>query len=349
MNSTIHINASRPYDAVIGKGILGEIGQALSQRFGYSKVAIFTDDTVDALYAATVSASLQQARIGSVKFVFRHGEAAKTLATAGEFIDAMAGAGITRTDAVLALGGGVAGDIGGLAAALYMRGIDFVQVPTTLLAMVDSSVGGKTAVDISAGKNMLGAFHQPSLVWCDVSTLDTLPQSILRDGYAEVIKYGVLFDSEFFDTLKFGEALQQTVGMSIRFKRDIVQQDELDRGQRALLNLGHTIGHAVERLSGYAVTHGTAVAVGMSRAARLGAAFGLQDCTQAIDSKLAGFGFTTDCPYSAQELFDAAMSDKKRSAGHITLVLPERIGKCGLYKIDTESFRKLLVTAEQWN
>lgn len=347
MRETIHIKASRPYDAVIGKGILKEIGPAIKACLSYPHIVILTDDNVDRLYAGTVVESLAQAGLKCHKYVFPHGEQSKGIDTLCGFISSMAECGTGRADAVIALGGGVTGDIGGLAAALYMRGIGFIQVPTTLLAMADSSVGGKTAIDIPQGKNLIGAFHQPSLVWCDTDTLATLPHDILRDGYAEVIKYGILFDREFFDGLTFESDIVRTVSASVRFKRDIVEADERDKGIRALLNLGHTVGHAIERLSDYSITHGEAVAMGILHIARIGAAYGLEDCTDAICSKLSAFGFSTECPYPADDILNAALADKKRNADSITLVLPEHIGKCGLYNVSTAVFKELLSTTER--
>lgn len=346
MNDIIRINASRPYDVIIGSGILREIGQETLKRCGRCAVAIVADDTVESLYAGLVTESLTSAGLKSCSFVFPHGEQSKTVATLTDFISFMAANGITRGDTVLTLGGGVCGDLGGLAAALYMRGIGFIQVPTTLLAMTDSSVGGKTAVDIPQGKNLIGAFHQPSFVLCDTETLGTLPHSILRDGYAEIIKYGVLFNGEFFKDLSYDNDLQSVVAASIRFKRDIVEADEKEHGVRALLNFGHTIGHAIEKLSGYTITHGEAVAIGMVRAAKIGAAYGLQDYSREIAAKTIAFGFRTKCPYSGRELFEAAMADKKRTADGIRLVLPEEIGKCGLYDIDAGTFLGLLEKTE---
>ena len=347
MKESIHIKASRPYDVVIGKGILKDIGPAIKACLNYPHIVILTDDNVDRLYAGTVVESLAQAGLECHKYVFPHGEQSKDLDTLRGFISSMAECGTGRADAVIALGGGVTGDIGGLAAALYMRGIDFIQVPTTLLAMTDSSVGGKTAIDIPQGKNLIGAFHQPALVWCDTDTLCTLPHDILRDGYAEVIKYGILFDREFFDGLTFESDIVRTVSASIRFKRDIVEADERDKGPRALLNLGHTVGHAIERLSDYSITHGEAVAMGLMRIARIGAAYGLEDCTDAIRSKLTAFGFNTECPYAADDILNAALADKKRNADSITLVLPEHIGKCGLYNVSTAVFKELLSATER--
>ena len=348
MTRTIHIDASAPYDVTVGNGILADIGNAVKDCLGCSRVALFTDDTVDRLYSGTVTESLQRAGIDCCSFVFTHGETEKDIATVTDFIRFMAGKGITRSDAVLALGGGVAGDMAGLSAALYMRGIRFVQIPTTLLAMVDSSVGGKTAVNIPEGKNLIGAFHQPAMVWCDTDTLKTLPRDILRDGYAEVIKYGVLFDNLFFRELSLNSNIIDIVTKSVTFKQNVVEADEKDHGQRALLNFGHTIGHALEKLSGYSITHGEAVAAGMIRAALMGAAYGLADCSREIASKVREFGFRTGYPYSASDIFNAAMTDKKSNGKGITMIFPVTIGKCGLYDIDSDTLQKLLIQTEQW-
>lgn len=342
MSNKIRINASKPYDVIVGNGILPEIGMAVRQHSDCGKVAVICDDTVSALYGDMVCKSVESCGMKTFRFTFPHGEDSKNVRTLTDFLGFMADSGLTRSDAVIALGGGVTGDIGGLAASLYMRGICYIQVPTTLLAMTDSSVGGKTAVDIAQGKNLIGAFYQPSMVWCDIRTLATLPHDTLRDGFAEVVKYGILFDGTFFDKVSFESGMTEIVTSSIRFKAAVVEADERDTGQRALLNLGHTIGHAIEKLSGYSITHGTAVAAGLYRISLIAAAFGLPDCSEPIRRKLTDLGFDLSIRYEAGDIYRAALSDKKCGTDEITLILPERIGKCGLYNIGLDKFAQLL-------
>ena len=239
---------------------------------------------------------------------------------------------------LVALGGGVVGDLCGFAAAIYLRGVKFVQIPTTLLAMVDSSVGGKTAIDISAGKNLVGAFHQPSLVLCDTQVLETLENDIFRDGCAEVIKYGVILDKEFFDSLtlpltKDSPMLEDAIYRSVSIKRDVVEQDEFDTGMRQLLNFGHTLGHAIEKLSCFELSHGTCVAKGMYLACVLAQSVGFKDLIQPMEKILKDYGFDLSCKYKAEDIAKAALSDKKRTGDSITLVLPKDIGECVLEKI----------------
>jgi 3-dehydroquinate synthase len=285
--------------------------------------------------------SLQAAGYAAERFVFPHGEQSKNMATYAALLSALAGAGLTRTDVVVALGGGVTGDMAGFAAASYLRGVRFAQIPTTLLAMVDSSVGGKTAVNLPEGKNLAGAFYQPDVVICDPLALETLPDEVFRDGCAEMIKHGVIADAELFTMLMAGETggtrqgfprMEDILARNVTVKRDIVAGDERDTGKRQLLNFGHTIGHGIEKLSGYSVTHGSAVATGMVIAGRGAALMGLcgKECPREIAEavKLRGLPYETD--FSPEHLIEAAFYDKKRRGERISIVLPERIGKCVL-------------------
>ena len=343
----ITVKASGTYDILINEGGLSSIGKAVAERFKPCIIAILSDDKVFPLYGKTVTASLQAAGFNTVSHVIKNGEQSKTLDNVTAFIDCMVQAQVTRTDMVLALGGGVVGDMAGFAAAIYLRGIPYIQVPTTLLAAVDSSVGGKTAVDISAGKNLVGAFHQPALVYLDTENLKTLDPSVLRDGFAEVIKYGIILDSKLFNTVaKPGSFdVKEVIARCIEIKRDVVEDDEFDHGMRGLLNFGHTFGHAIEKLSGFSITHGSAVARGMLIAAKVAKVYGFNDYTDIITKVVKDYGFETGCPYSAQELFSVILSDKKRSGSDITLVLPKEIGKCVLEKIPAAQVLELMKKA----
>ena len=259
------------------------------------------------------------------------------------FLNFMASSQLTRSDAVVAFGGGVVGDLGGLSASLYLRGVKYVQVPTTLLASVDSSVGGKTAIDIPAGKNLVGSFYQPSLVCCDTALMDTLAPEIYRDGCAEVIKYGMILDAGLYDTrhtLPFDR--EAVVARCVEIKRDVVQQDEFDNGIRGLLNFGHTFGHAIEKLSDFGISHGEAVAKGMVIAARMAPLCGLCDVADELSALLVRYGFDVGCPYGAQEIYDALLSDKKRRGGNISVVLPRSVGDCTLVTMPVEDLKELL-------
>ena len=220
-------------------------------------------------------------------------------------------------------------------------------MPTTLLAAVDSSVGGKTAVDISAGKNLVGAFHQPALVYLDTENLKTLDPSVLRDGFAEVIKYGIILDSKLFNTVSKPDSfdLKEVIARCIEIKRDVVEADEFDKGMRGLLNFGHTFGHAIEKLSGFTITHGSAVARGMIIAAKVAKVYGFTDYTDVITNVVKDYGFETGCPFRADELYSVILSDKKRSGADITLVLPKQIGACTLEKMPAVQVLELMKKA----
>ena len=331
--TTIEVNASKHYTVEIGSGLLPGLGPKLAALGGAQRVCIVSDSNVWPLYGAAADASLHAAGLETCAFVFPAGEASKNGATYLELLNFLAENRLSRTDLLVALGGGVVGDLTGFAAATYLRGIRFVQVPTTLLAAVDSSVGGKTAIDLPAGKNLAGAFCQPSLVLCDVDCLMTLPDDIFRDGCAEVIKTAILFDEKLFmelvrDRLNFDR--EAVIAACVRHKRDIVVADEFDRGQRNLLNLGHTFGHAVEKLSDFSLSHGKAVAIGTAMSARAAVSLGLADQGTAtrIMWLLERFGLPIFTHHSAEALANAALSDKKRSGGTVKLILPETIGRC---------------------
>lgn len=334
----VEVHASRNYDILIGHDMLYQAGKYIADAVGVCSAALITDDIVDALYADVVQDSLRQAGFSVHKFVFANGEQSKNLHTLSDILEFMAEKQMTRGDIVVALGGGVTGDMAGFAAAVYARGIRFVQIPTTLLAAVDSSVGGKTAVDLKAAKNMAGAFCQPSLVLIDCGVMEKLPAELLADGAAEIIKYGILADKELFDTMKSGALLENMADIiekCVTIKRDVVAQDEFDTGMRQLLNLGHTLGHAVEKNSDFTITHGKGVSIGMMLIARAAwkKGYSQNDLTQEIAQAAKAYDLPTENPYSSEQLAAAAMVDKKRRGGWITLVVPECIGKCVLVKV----------------
>lgn len=334
---TVHIPASRQYDVLIGRGLLQSAGAQICGVTKASAIMIVSDDAVWPLFGETVQRSLEAEGFRVCTFVFPHGESSKNAATYLQLLDALAAQRLTRTDALVALGGGVVGDLTGFAASTYLRGLGFIQIPTTLLAMVDSSVGGKTAIDLPAGKNLAGTFYQPWLVLCDPDCLQTLPENIFRDGCAEVIKYAVLGSAPFFDDLKAVSAhaqLEHIIETCVRMKRDIVSQDEFDCGTRQLLNLGHTFGHGIEACSGFSVSHGSAVAIGMAMMARAAVSYGLcrEETCGAIAALLQQYGLPTDCEYPAEEMLCAVVHDKKSSGSSINLIVPTQIGSCQIRK-----------------
>jgi 3-dehydroquinate synthase len=341
----VAVGGERPYTITIGPGLLGD-GAALAHRLRGRHALVVSDEHVAPLYAGAIEAALRAARPGlaTARFVMPAGEHEKTLRRFGQVLDALASLGATRDAAVVALGGGVVGDLAGFAAACWMRGIDVVQLPTTLLAMVDSSVGGKTAVDLPAGKNLVGAFHPPRAVVADTTVLRTLPDRELRAGLAEVVKYGAIFDSAFLDWLdahveallaRDDDALAEAIARSCRYKAGVVERDPFEHGERALLNFGHTFGHAIEAEQGYAgagdgLVHGEAVAVGMVLAARLSSALGLAPAEDAerLRDLLRRFGLPTTIPpgLPPAALLQRMRLDKKADAGGIRFVLWDRAG-----------------------
>ena len=328
----IVVNASRKYTVTIGSGLLANLEQAISCSHRF---CIVCDSNVWAFYGERLIKYLCENRISAEHFVFPAGESSKNSENYLALLNFLSVNGFTRADGIIALGGGVVGDLAGFAAATYLRGIPYIQVPTSLLAMVDSSVGGKTGIDLPAGKNLCGAFYQPRAVLCDTDVLDTLPEDIFRDGCAEIIKYAVLFDPELFsilerDGLDFDREL--VIARCIAHKRNCVEQDEFDQGQRMLLNLGHTIGHAIEKCSNYNISHGKAVAIGIAMVWR---AFKCPDADRII-SLLEQFGLPTKTDLPAKALMEATLSDKKRSGNTVKLIVPKSIGHCDILAINID-------------
>ncbi len=347
---SVRVNTSAEYDILIGKGLLTQVGKEVSERVVPCKAAIITDSKVDALFSATVAHSLSDAGFSLCKFVFPHGEGSKNIQTLGEILEFLAENEMTRQDIIIALGGGVVGDISGFAAAIYQRGIGFVQIPTTFLAAVDSSVGGKTAIDLKAGKNMAGAFYQPKLVLCDINALLTLPKEIFADGVAETLKYGVIGNEKLFDkveSLEFIQDLEETIEICVSMKRDIVMRDEFDNGERQLLNLGHTLGHSIEKLSEFTISHGHAVAIGLHLIAKAAEAKGIGEVglAERIRKALVKNGLPIQTEFSVQQIAQGAYMDKKRRGGAISFVFPEKIGKCRIEKVPIEEVEQLVAEA----
>ncbi|CCE09855.1 fragment of bifunctional: shikimate kinase (N-terminal); dehydroquinate synthase (C-terminal) (part 2) [Bradyrhizobium sp. STM 3843] len=355
----------RAYDIVIGRGVLASLGERIAALRPGVRTAIVTDRTVATHWLEPAEAALAQAGIPTTRIVVEEGEGSKTYAGLAKVSEALIAARIERNDLVIALGGGVVGDLAGFAAAILRRGVDFVQVPTSLLAQVDSSVGGKTGINSPQGKNLLGAFHQPVLVIADTAVLDTLSPRQFRAGYAEVAKYGLLGDAGFFtwleanhaDIVKGGPAREHAVATSCRAKAAIVARDERETGDRALLNLGHTFGHALEAATGFSdrLFHGEGVAVGMVLAAQFSAELGMLPASdvERVVHHLAAAGLPThlqDIAGFAQEgigdadsLMALMAQDKKVKRGKLTFVLLEAIGRAVIARdVDPSRVRDFL-------
>ncbi len=334
----VTVSASRVYDILIEKGLIDKVGTYCLDVSKPCRAAILTDSNVAVLYAERVKKSLVAAGFSTIRYTIPAGEASKCAENYIGVLSFLAQNSITRSDIIVALGGGVVGDLAGFCAATYLRGIKFIQIPTTLLAMVDSSVGGKTAIDLPEGKNLVGAFYQPSLVICDPLALDTLPEDIFADGCAEVIKYGIINDKQLFEKLKkpIKEQIEDIIEACVCDKRDIVNNDEHETGVRQLLNLGHTAAHSIEKLSGFEISHGSAVAIGIAIISRAAEKRGY--CSQGeleeIISMLEAYNLPTKTSYSARALAEVAMSDKKRSGGKINLIIPFGIGNSKIHEID---------------
>lgn len=331
--NTVKVSASKSYNVLIGSGLLADLGKYVKEFGKCTKVAIISDSNVWPIYGKTVSDSLNRSCVDHCYFVIPAGEASKNGNTYLSILNFLAENQVTRSDMLVALGGGVVGDITGFAAATFLRGIGYIQIPTSLLAMVDSSVGGKTAIDLPAGKNLVGAFCQPKLVLCDIDALKTLPEDIFRDGCAEVIKYGILYDEKLFTHLMekgLDFDREQVITRCVELKSEVVAQDEFDTGARQKLNLGHTLGHGIEAQSNFMISHGKAVAIGMVIVSKASAYYGIcdNDIYESIYSILKKFQLPTNTNCTAKMLFDSALSDKKRFGATVNLIVPQKIGDC---------------------
>lgn len=337
----VKVSASKEYNVHIGTGFLDTIGEKISEIKKPCRVVLVSDDTVYSFYGARVKASLENAEYKVCEFVFPHGEDAKSLENFGKMQEFCAENSITRTDLFIALGGGVTGDLTGFVASTYLRGVDFVQIPTTVLSMVDSSVGGKTAINLNAGKNLCGAFYQPLAVYADCETLNTLPDETFNEGCAEIIKYGMILDGEFLTYLSensIRENIEYVIKRCVEIKRDVVDHDEFEKGERKLLNFGHTIGHAIEKCSNLTISHGNAVAIGMVIATKGAYEIGMsdEDYSDVLLPILKANNLPTTCDFSAEDLYKVSLSDKKRSLDTMALIVPEKYGLCKIVKLPVE-------------
>ena len=339
---TIHVNVQKSYDVLVGTGLLTQSGKLIYEVDSrIQKLFVVSDSNVAPLYLEKLRDVLQSAGFEVFSFVFAAGEQSKNLETVSQILGQLAQNAFTRTDAVVALGGGVTTDIAGFAASIFLRGIKVFQIPTSLLAQVDASVGGKTGVDLPQGKNLVGAFWQPSLVIIDTSLLASLSDVLFTEGMAEVIKYAFICDINLFEKLqhkvsKTSPELESVVAQCVRIKADIVSQDEHDNDLRQLLNFGHTIGHVIEARSNFKVSHGFAVAKGMERISRK------SDIHEPLVSLLKLYDLPCDDDITADQIIQGVMNDKKKRGGNITIAYVAKIGSGELRTMDLQEFKNYL-------
>lgn len=331
---TILVSAGTSYVVSVGTGLLRSTGERIRELLPESeKCLLVTDENLELLWADQAEESLHCAGLEVYRHTLTPGEASKGPESFLELLRHLAEEGLTRTDAVVALGGGMVCDLAGFAAATYLRGIPLVLLPTSLLAMTDAAVGGKTAIDLPEGKNLVGTFYQPAAVFCDIETLETLPKKEFTEGCAEILKYAVLQPKALFERLKNeGRSFdrEETVADCVGIKARFVEEDEKDRGVRKLLNLGHTVGHAVECASGYRIGHGSAVAIGLAVVTASAEANGMcsTETAKEIMDVMKNLELPTECPYHLNELLPFLLRDKKRHGDNLDLIIPAGIGNC---------------------
>lgn len=344
----VKVNSSKPYSVYIERGIIENIGKYIKPN-GNTKYLLLTDENVERIYGERIDKICKIAQIKIVKYVVPAGEESKSMSVLEELLTFMIENHFSRTDGLIAFGGGVVGDLGGFAAGVYQRGIDYIQIPTTLLAAVDSSVGGKTAVNLTAGKNLVGVFKQPIVVLCDPDLLETLPMDDFRSGVAEIIKYAILFDRELFNRLSSkldaqSPDLSEVISKCVNHKAEIVRQDEFESGKRQLLNLGHTVGHAIEKASGYKMRHGYAVAIGIAVITRAGLAHGIieESIADEVLELLDKNKLPIDTLYPIEELFEYCKGDKKSRGDSINVIMFRDIEKPVIIKINYDELYIIL-------
>lgn len=346
MMKKITVSFPNRYDILIGHGLINCSGNYIRQITKSKKAIIISDSNVWPLYGEVVKSSLEAEGFEVFYHCFAAGESSKKLDTVNGMLGAMSKAELTRGDIAVALGGGVTGDMAGFASAIYLRGIDFVQIPTTLLSQVDSSVGGKTGCDTDFGKNLVGAFHNPKLVLIDTDTLDTLPDRYMRDGMGEVVKYGCIKSEKLFKKLEQAEDIKDNIDEivfeCVDIKRQVVENDFTEKGERMLLNFGHTLAHAIEKYQNYeGVAHGEAVAVGMFEIAKASERAGETEegTAERIKNLLSRYSLPTTAEVSAEQLTDIMLYDKKRRGDEINLVMLRKIGDSFVKPLKTEKLK----------
>ncbi|MEG0291659.1 MAG: 3-dehydroquinate synthase [Anaerovoracaceae bacterium] len=344
------INTSKPYKVIIERRILDQIGQTFENVKAGTKICIVTDENVHPLYTKILERGLHLVNLYPHKVVFPSSESTKSFDDLANLTNYLAKQNFTKTDFLIALGGGVIGDLTGFAASIYQRGIRYIQVPTTLLAAVDSCIGGKTAINLDSGKNLVGTVWQPSGVFFDSKVLETLPGPEIVNGIAEMIKTAIIGDSKLFENLEtagkngLGSIIEDCVYRALTVKKGIVEADEYESNQRYLLNLGHTVAHAIEKCSNYQISHGKAVGIGIAVMARISRIKGIlsPESELRIKKLLLSFGLELNCPFTASTLAKAAASDKKIKGDEITIVMPTDIGHCQTLTIKLAQLEELL-------
>lgn len=345
---TININTGNKYNVFVGSNLLKQSGKLISEVTESKRAIIVTDDIVNKLYSEELKKSLSEYGIEADIFEFKNGEPSKCHYTLIALYDFLCEKQITRSDFLIALGGGVVGDLTGFAAATYLRGIQYIQIPTTLLAQIDSSVGGKTAVDISGGKNLVGAFWQPKAVICDTDTLSTLSNEVFSDGMAEAIKYGVIKDEKLFEQIysyHTGSDLSPIIKKCISIKADVVANDEFEKGERMLLNFGHTLGHGIEKYYDYKkYTHGKAVAIGMALISQLCEKYGIAkpDTYSRIINCLIKYNLPYQLDFATDDLAACSLNDKKRSQDIFNIIAVKEIGNAFILPLETNTFKEFV-------
>ena len=344
----VTINASKKYDVLIGAGLLDNIGETIAPLMSGKKILVVSDDKVFPLYGEKIVKNLQDSGYIVSAFTFRNGEDSKNLNTFSELVEALFEAKLSRKDMIVAVGGGVVTDLAGFAAATFQRGIGLVMIPTSLLAAVDASVGGKNGVNLSRGKNQVGTFYQPAVVICDTDTLVSLPRDEYVNGCAEVIKYSMITDNGLFELIRDNEIsdnYEDIIFRCVSIKKLYVETDEFDNGKRMMLNFGHTIGHAVEACSNYTIPHGKAVAIGMAAITKAAVVNGY--CTEetriGLDELLEKYDLYQELPYKSEDLMNAVEVDKKNSSGMLRIIIPKGIGRCWIKEIYKEECLKWIV------
>ncbi len=344
----VTVNASKKYDVKIGTGFVGNLGEEIAPLMSGKKVMLVSDDKVFSLYGERAVSSLEKSGYIVSIFTFPNGEDSKNINNYTNLVEALFDAQLTRKDLVIALGGGVVTDLAGFAAATFQRGVGIVMVPTTLLAAVDASVGGKNGINLTKGKNQIGTFYQPLEVLCDIETLWTLPGEEYINGCSEIIKYAMIVNDGLFELIRDKEVIDQyeeIITRCITIKRDYVEADEFDVGKRMMLNFGHTIGHAVEACSGYKIPHGRAVAIGMSAITKAAVVNGYctEDTRMQLDELLEQYELLDELPFKAEDLMECVKVDKKNSSGMLRIVIPKAIGICTIKEIYKEECFKWIV------
>ncbi len=333
------INTDVPYKVYIQNGILEKVGEIIASMYKRStRIMLISESNVFPIYGEKVLTSILKVGFTANYFVFEAGEEHKTMETVMNMYKALGDGGYTRSDLIVTLGGGVCGDMGGFAAATFLRGMDFIQIPTSLLAQVDASVGGKTGIDMPFGKNLVGAFHQPRAVISDPEVLKTLPKFYVVDGLGEVVKYGAIWDEKLFADLESGEALKNlevTIARCIKCKKQLVEEDTNDKGRRMVLNFGHTFGHALEKLHNFTgLSHGRAVAIGMAKVTKISEGLGMTEAGTAerLENLLKKLELPTDdSEFELETIIDATALDKKSSGRNLNLIIIPKIGEASIY------------------